>query len=139
MYEGLPGEVKTFSVRGMMFPNEEESSSTSVPRARRLREVLLTLRHRPPLGDSRLLLFLGGSPPRSGFFVIGVFLLFIPPPRPAGGRTTVRIKDAIAGWVVRERKHTTTTRCTGWRAHGRRTCRRLSFRNRQGSRRPGRD
>ena len=30
MYEGLPGEVKTFFVRGLMFPNEEVFSSALV-------------------------------------------------------------------------------------------------------------
>ena len=30
MYEGFPGEVKTFFVRGVMFPNEEEFSSAPV-------------------------------------------------------------------------------------------------------------
>ena len=30
MYKGLPGGVKTFFVRGLMFPNEEEFSSTTV-------------------------------------------------------------------------------------------------------------
>ena len=28
MYEGFPGEVKTFFVRGLMFPNEEVFSSS---------------------------------------------------------------------------------------------------------------
>ena len=28
MYEGFPGEVKTFLVRGLMFPNEEVFSSS---------------------------------------------------------------------------------------------------------------
>ena len=30
MYEGFLGEVKTFFVRGLMFPNEEEFSSAPV-------------------------------------------------------------------------------------------------------------
>ena len=30
VYGGLPGEVKTFFLRGWMFPNEEESSSAPV-------------------------------------------------------------------------------------------------------------
>ena len=30
MYEDFPGEVKTFFVRGLMFPNEEEFSSAPV-------------------------------------------------------------------------------------------------------------
>ena len=33
MYEGFPGEVKTFFVRGLMFPNEEKFSSAPVHRA----------------------------------------------------------------------------------------------------------
>ena len=30
MYEGFPGEVKTFFMRGLMFPNEELFSSAMV-------------------------------------------------------------------------------------------------------------
>ena len=33
VYEGFPREVKTFFVRGLMFPNEEEFSSVPVHRA----------------------------------------------------------------------------------------------------------
>ena len=71
-----------------MFPNEEESSSTPVQGA-----VLLTLRHRPPVGDRGFLLFVGGSPPRSGFFVIGVFVLSPPPPASATPRLDKRSDD----------------------------------------------
>ena len=33
MYEGLPGGVKTFLVRGLIFPNEEEFSFAAVRQA----------------------------------------------------------------------------------------------------------
>ena len=51
---------------------------------------------------------------------MGVFVVFPPPPRPPRVRTSVRMVDVIAGWVDGERKDTTTTGSTGWRAHGHR-------------------
>ena len=88
--------------------------------------------------NSNLLLF-GSSPPRSRFLVIGVFVVFLPPPRPPPIRTSVRMMDAIVGWVGGERKDTPTTRCTGWRGHGRRRRRRLRIRNGWRRRWRGRD
>ena len=69
------------------------------PRGRRLRGVFFALRRRPPLRDSRFLLLFGGSPPRSRFLGVGVFLVFSPLPRPPRIRTSVRMVDAIVGWV----------------------------------------
>ena len=63
---------------------------------------------------------------------MGVFVVFLPPPRPPRIRTSVRMVDAIVGWVDGERKDTATTRWTGWRAHGRRRHRRFRISNRWG-------
>ena len=79
MYEGFPGEEKTFFVRRFMLPNEEVFSSTLVHGAVGPRGVFFALRRRPPLGDSRFLLLFGSSPPRSRFLVIWVFVVFLPP------------------------------------------------------------
>ena len=55
---------------------------------------------------------------------MGVFVLFLPPPRPPRVRT-----NAIVGPVDGERKDKTTTGWTRWRAHGRHTRRRLRIMN----------
>ena len=53
-------------------------------------------------------MFFGCSPPRSGFLVKGVCVVFLPPPRQSRVRTSVQMIDAIAGWVVGERRNATT-------------------------------
>ena len=81
MYKEFPGEVKAFFVRGLMFPNEEEFSSAPVHGAvspEGYSSLLGTAR------DSRFLLFVGASPPKSGFLVIGVFAVFLHPLQPPG-------------------------------------------------------
>ena len=60
---------------------------------------------------------------------MGVFVVFLPPPRPPRIRTSVRMVDAIVELVDRERKDTPNTGWTGWRAHGHRRRRRLRIRN----------
>ena len=50
---------------------------------------------------------------------MGVFVVFLPPPRPPRVRPSGRMLHAIAGLVDRQRKDTTTTGWTRWRAHGR--------------------
>ena len=72
--------------------------------------MFLALRHHAPLGDSMFLLLFGGFPPRSRFFGVGVFVVFFCPPRPPRIWTSVRMVDAIMGWVDGERKETPTTR-----------------------------
>ena len=79
-----------------MFP----TSPRTGPRGHRLRGVFFALKHRPPLGDSRFLLFFGSSPSQSGFLMIGVFVVFLCPLWPTRVRTSVRMVDAIAGRVV---------------------------------------
>ena len=56
----------------------------------RTRPPLLTyllLRQRLPLGNSRFLRFFGGSPPQSGFLMMVVFVMSLPPPRRPQVRT----------------------------------------------------
>ena len=60
---------------------------------------------------------------------MGVFVVFLLPPLPPRIRTSVRMVDAIVGRVDGERKDTTTTKWTRWRAHGRRWRRRVRIRN----------
>ena len=81
MYEIFPAEVKTFSVRGLMFPNEKEFSSAPVHGAVGS-EGYSSLLGTASLRDSRFVLFFGGSPPRSGFLVMAGFVMFLPPRRP---------------------------------------------------------
>ena len=50
--------------------------------------------------------------------MMGMFVVFLPPPRPPRIRTSFRMVDAIVGWVDGERKDTPTTGWTKWRAHG---------------------
>ena len=119
MYEGFRQEVKTFFVRGLMFPNEEVFSSALVHGA------VGSVRCSSPLGavlhsGIASSLCLPVAP------VTGVFVGFRPPHRPP----RIRMVDAIARWVNGEMKDTTTTRWTGWRAHGRGRRRRLRIRNR---------
>ena len=71
--------------------------------------MFFALRRRPPLGNSTFLLLFGDSPPRCRFLGVGVFVVFFPPPRPPRIRTSVRMVDAIVGWVDGERKDTPTT------------------------------
>ena len=120
-----------------MFPNEEVFSSALVHGGRRLRGVFFALRRRPPLGDSMIFLLFGGSPPRSRFLEMGMFVPFFPPLRPPRIGTSVRMVHAIAGWVDGERKDITTARWTRWRTHGRRRLRRRRIRNRWRCRRRG--
>ena len=99
MHEGFPGEVKTFFVRGLMFPNEEVFSSSLAHGA------VGSVGCSSPLGVA-LHWGIAGS---FWFLKVGVFVVFFPPPRPPQIRTSVRMVDAIVGWVDGERKDTPTT------------------------------
>ena len=106
MYEGFPGEVKTFFVRGLMFPNEEVFSSSLAHGAVGSVGCSSPLGVALHSGTARSFCF---SPPRCRFLGVGVFVVFFPPPRPPRIRTSVRMVDAIVGWVDGERKDTPTT------------------------------
>ena len=75
----LPGGSENIFCEGIDVPQRRGVLLRTGPRGRRLRGVFFALRCRPPLGDSRFFLLFGGSPPRSRFLVMGVFVLFPPP------------------------------------------------------------
>ena len=108
MYEGFPGEVKTFFVRGLMFPNEEVFSSSwahgAVGSVGCSSPLGVTL-HSGTAGSSCF----SAVPLQDVGSWVGVFVVFFPPPRPPRIRTSVRMVDAMVGWVDGERKDTRTT------------------------------
>ena len=108
MYGGFPGEVKTFFVRGLMFPNEEVFSSSLAHGA------VGSVGCSPPLGvaiHSRIagsFCFWAIPLHEVGSLRWGCSWCSSLPPRPPGIRKSVRMVDAIVGWVDRERKDTPT-------------------------------
>ena len=109
MYEGFPGEVKTFFVRGLMFPNEEVFSSSLAHGAVGSVGCSSPLGVALHSGTARSFCFSAIPLHDVGSLGVGVFVVFFPPPRPPRIRTSVRMVDAIVGWVDGERKDTPTT------------------------------
>ena len=79
VYEGFPWEVKTFFVRGSMFPDEEVFSSAPVHGAVGSVGCSLPLGTALHSGIAVSLCFSAVPPPRSRFLVMGVFVMFLPP------------------------------------------------------------
>ena len=110
VYEGFPGGVKTFFLRGWMFPNEEESSSTLVHGAAGSKGTCLPLGAPLHSGLEGSFCLLAACLHEVGSLVVGVFVVFLPPHRPPRIRTSVRMVDAIVGRVDGERQNIPTTR-----------------------------
>ena len=109
MYEGFPGEVKTFFVRGLMFSNEVVFSSSLAHGSVGSMGCSSPLGAAVHSGIAGSFCFSAVPLHEVGSWGWGCSWCSPPPSQPPRIRTSVQIVDAIVRWVDGERKDTTTT------------------------------